>query len=267
MSSLGRSLVRVGREAPDPSLLIISHRYQIFSLVFAFFFFPYIIQDMIKKTRFILNHCLTKNEFGSDELIFLEPDTSNVVGDILFFHGHQIGARVGAWETPRYLGPLLSQGYRVISPSILGYGKTTGEPDYCGPNTLQRVKDSVKDFIKEPLHIMGASRGGTLAVLFAEHFPELTLSCTTIAGTYDLESMINHTSDDKMKQNILIETGGTIDAYKIRDPKTLWENINAPLHIVHGLEDEQIPVSQAETFVEFLQKNGLDPRLTIVEDF
>ena len=112
---------------------------------------------------------------------------------------------------------------------------------------------------------MGASRGGTLAVLFAEHFPEYTRSCTAIAGAYDLESMVSQTPDDRMRQNILDETGGKADAFQTRDPKTLWKKISAPLHIVHGLKDEQIPVEQAEAFVEFLQKNGLDPKLTILE--
>lgn len=220
---------------------------------------------MIKNLKFTVNHYLTNFNSDSNELLILEPNTDNIVGDILFFHGHQVGMRVGAWETPRYLGPLLSQGYRVIVPSILGYGKTTGDPDYCGPNTLKRVVDTVSGFIHEPVHIMGASRGGTLAVLFAEHFPEFTRSCTAIAGTYDLEYMTNQTPDERMKQNIINETGGTIDSYKIRDPKTSWKKLSAPLHVVHGSKDEQIPVTQAEMFIDFLQKNGLNPKLTILE--
>ena len=220
---------------------------------------------MSKITRFIVNHHLEEYGSGTNELLLLEPNTNNVVGDILFFHGHQMGVRTGAWETPRYLVPLLAQGYRIIAPSILGYGKTTGEPDYCGPNTLQRAMETVRNFVDKPVHVMGASRGGTLAVLFAEHFPEFTRSCTAIAGTYDLESLINQASDDKMKQNIFTETGGTPDAYEARDPKTLWEKLSAPLHIVHGLKDEQIPVVQAEMFVEFLHKKGLTPKLTVLE--
>lgn len=218
-----------------------------------------------KMTRFTINHRLEDCESGINELLLLEPDTHETVGDILFFHGHQIGLRVGAWETPRYLEPLLVRGYRVIAPSILGYGKTMGEPDYCGPHTIQRMKGTIRNFVDKPIHVMGASRGGTLAVLFAEHFPELTRSCTAIAGAYDLESLASQVVDDIMKQNILAETGGTAEAYKVRDPKTLWEKLTAPLHIVHGLKDEQIPVSQAEMFVESLNKKGLNPKLTILE--
>lgn len=220
---------------------------------------------MVKDFKFTVNYYLTTSDLDSNELLILEPDTNTVTGDILFFHGHQVGVRVGAWETPRYLLPLLSKGYRVIAPSILGYGKTTGEPDYCGPNTLKRVADTVGDFVKMPVHIIGASRGASLVVLFAEHFPELTRSCTAIAGTYDLESMVLHTSDERMKENIINETGGTPEAYKIRDPKTAWGELRAPLHIVHGSKDEQIPVTQAEIFVTFLQSNGLSPKLSILE--
>ncbi len=220
---------------------------------------------MIKTNRFIVNHYLIDNDSDTNELIVLEPDTEIIVGDILFFHGHQMGVKVGAWETPRYLEPLLIRGYRVIVPSILGYGKTTGEPDYCGPNTLDRLEKTIRDFIKEPIHIMGASRGGTLAILFAEHFPEFARSCTAIAGTYDLEVMVNTTTDEKMKHNIITETGGDIDAYKIRDPKTRWQELKAPLHVLHGLKDEQIPVEQAESLVEFLEKMELNPKLTILE--
>jgi dipeptidyl aminopeptidase/acylaminoacyl peptidase len=220
---------------------------------------------MVTNQKFSVNYYLTTSDSNSNELLILEPDTDTVTGDILFFHGHQVGVRVGAWETPRYLLHLLSKGYRVIVPSILGYGKTTGEADYCGPDTLKRVVDTVSDFVKDPIHIMGASRGASLAILFAEYFPELTRSCTAIAGTYDLESMVIDTSDERMKRNILSETGGTADAYKVRDPKTHWRKLAAPLHIVHGLKDEQIPVTQAEMFVEFLQSNGRDPKLSILE--
>jgi pimeloyl-ACP methyl ester carboxylesterase len=220
---------------------------------------------MDKNQKFTVNYYLTASNPHSNELLILEPDTDTATGDILFFHGHQVGVRVGAWETPRYLVHLLAKGYRVIVPSILGYGKTTGEPDYCGPDTLNRVVDTVSDFVKDPIHIMGASRGASLAILFAEHFPELTRSCTAIAGTYDLESMVVDTSDERMKQNIVSESGGTADAYKVRDPKTNWEKLTSPLHIVHGLKDEQIPVIQAERFAEFLQSNGLNPKLSILE--
>jgi len=216
--------------------------------------------------RFTVNHHIIKEGSDLNELLILEPDTSIVMEDILFFHGHQIGARIGAWETPKYLTPLLSQGYKVFAPSILGYGKTTGKADYCGPSTLVKIKSTIKNFINKPVHVLGASRGGTLAVLFAEHFPEYTRSCTAIAGVYDLESLIKQTPDDRIRQNIMIETYEQANAFKIRDPKTLWKKLNAPLHIIHGLRDEQIPVTQAKMFVEFLQKNGLNPKLTILKE-
>ena len=221
---------------------------------------------MTEINRFIVNHHLLKDGSNLNELLILEPDTSTITEDILFFHGHQIGVRKGAWETPRYLAPLLSLGYRILVPSILGYGKTTGAADYCGPDTLRRVKSTIKNFVSKPIHIMGASRGGLLAVLFAEHFGEYTRSCTAIAGTYDLESLVKQTSDIKMKQNIMTETYGTAEAFKIRDPKTLWKNLGAPLHIIHGVKDEQIPVKQAEMFAEFLQNNGLNPKLTLLKE-
>lgn len=220
---------------------------------------------MTKTNRFILNHHILDYEDGTNELLVLEPSTDKIIGDVLFFHGHQIGMRVGAWEVPRYLGPLLSQGYRVIAPSLLGYGKTTGEPDYCGPLTLSRLKATIKDFVDGPVHVVGASRGGTLAVLFAEYFPELTATCTAIAGTYDLGSLMDRSTDERMKQNIINETGGVPSSYDERDPKKMWNKLSAPVHIVHGLRDEQIPVSQAEDFSYFLQEKGIDQKLTILE--
>lgn len=221
---------------------------------------------MTKTNKFSLNHIVSDHEDSTNELLILEPSTDKIVGDVLFFHGHQVGMRIGAWEVPRYLGPLLNKGYRVIAPSLLGYGKTLGEPDYCGPLTLKRLDATIKDFIVSPVHVMGASRGGTLAVLFAEHFPEITESCTAIAGTYDPRSLVNHSANERMKQNILNETGGTPDSYDERDPKTLWDKLRSPLHIVHGLKDEQIPVSQAEELSKFLQEKGVNQKLTILEE-
>ena len=217
---------------------------------------------MYTNTRFIVNHQIVGNTVKSNELLILQPETGTSGESILFFHGHQVGMKVGAWEAPRYLLPLIENGYRVIVPSILGYGKTTGKPDYCGPNTLERIKQTILDVVDSPLHVMGASRGGTLAVLFAEHYPDLTKSCTAIAGTYDLEKLVNETADVRMKENIINETGGSKEAYEVRDPKCLWRKLNSPLHIVHGEKDEQIPVSQAEEFVSFLENQGVHAKLT-----
>lgn len=209
---------------------------------------------------------LVTDPAGVNELLVLEPETDSVCGNILFFHGHQVGTRTGGWETPRYLLPLLVQGYRIFVPSILGYGGTTGEPDYCGPNTMQRIFNTMQGFITETPHIIGASRGGTLAILFSEYFPELTRSCTAISGVYDLELLLAQTNDEKLKQNILIETGGTSDAYRKRNPKILWQKMSAPLHLIHGAKDDQIPVSQAELFGTFLRSKGLSPTVTIIEN-
>ena len=101
-----------------------------------------------------------------------------------------------------------------------------------------------------------------VSVEFAEHYPDLTKSCTAIAGTYDLEKLVNETADVRMKENIINETGGSKEAYEVRDPKCLWRKLNSPLHIVHGEKDEQIPVSQAEEFVSFLENQGVHAKLT-----
>jgi pimeloyl-ACP methyl ester carboxylesterase len=216
--------------------------------------------------RFIVDYRISGDTVESNELLILEPETDVSGESILFFHGHQVGMRIGAWETPRYLLPLIENGYRVIVPSVLGYGKTTGNPDYCGPDTLKRIEQTIHDMIDSPLHVIGASRGGTLAVLFAEHYPDLTKSCTAIAGTYDLEKLVNETSDVRMRENIINETGGSKEAYKVRDPKSLWQKLKSPLHIVHGEKDDQIPVSQAEEFVSFLQSQDLQPKLTKLDN-
>lgn len=216
--------------------------------------------------RFIVDYRITGDTVESNELLILEPETDFSGESILFFHGHQVGMRVGAWETPRYLLPLIQNRYRVIVPSVLGYGKTAGNPDYCGPDTLKRIKQTIRDTVDSPLHVMGASRGGTLAVLFAEHYPDLTKSCTAIAGTYDLEKLANETSDVRMRENILNETGGSKEAFELRDPKSLWQKLKSPLHIVHGKKDDQIPVSQAEDFATFLQSKGLEPKLTKLDN-
>jgi len=231
-----------------------------------FFFFQYIILIMNTVNNFSVTQHLIESDNKTNELLILEPSLRIFDEDILFFHGHQIGVKAGAWETPRYLLPLLSEGYRIIAPSILGYGKTTGTPDYCGPETLQRLEETVKNFITKPVHVMGASRGGTLAVLYAEYFPENTLCCTAIAGAYDLKSLAQKTKDEKLKQNIRLEAGGMEEAFTVRDPKTLISKLTAPLHIIHGQKDEQIPVEQASDFAEFLTKIGINHKLTILEE-
>ena len=78
---------------------------------------------------------------------------------------------------------------RVLAPDLLGYGayreaRTVGL-------TLAAQADHVSAWLRErdvgPVHVVGHSVGGAVAMFFAARYPELTQSLTSVEGNFTLK--------------------------------------------------------------------------------
>ena len=75
----------------------------------------------------------------------------------------------------------LSQGYHVIAPDLLGYGRSSWPRDLpLGPDAELGVVAALLNVVDRPAHLVGHSYGGTVALRAATCFPRQVASLTLI---------------------------------------------------------------------------------------
>ena len=150
-----------------------------------------------------------------------------------------------------YLGRILgAEGYASLAVSQPGFGKSTGKADYVGPATIDALLLGFKKFHDEPyvdqkrMGIYGYSRGGMAASLLAVKLKDIKAAVLG-AGIYDLKQAYDEMKMEGIRENMRAETGMTEAAVRERSSILQMKELRAPVLILHGEKDENVPVSQA----------------------
>ena len=199
----------------------------------------------------------------------LQNDNGNRL--LVLIHGFN---RFGAWEHLYPFGyDIWQKGYAVLLPSQLGFGGSGGKADYCGPDTVSSIADLVRNFAAEDgmhfskIAVWGASRGAIVSALLIAKYPELFATGILQAGAYDFNKYLVYANlDVRIKTNILEESGGSDQALRDRSAILYAENISCPILIMHGAEDENVPVEQAKLLDRRLTELNKPHRTLILED-
>jgi dipeptidyl aminopeptidase/acylaminoacyl peptidase len=156
---------------------------------------------------------------------------------------------------------MASRGYVAAAVSQPGYGQSDGPPDFCGPYTQAAVL-GVLDFLRQrpvvrPQHVAlcGYGRGAIVASMVATQDPQLA-AVVLGAGAYDFFRWYP-TPVPGINANIEREAGTSAEAFRARSAIVHVERMKAPILILHGAQDERVPVRQAEAFAETLQAKGM----------
>lgn len=179
---------------------------------------------------------------------------------------------------------LATRGYQVFQPNFRGssgMGKAFAEAGYRQWGSLMQddVTVGVEHLIAEGLAdrdqvcIAGASYGGYAALQGGATQPDLYRCVISIAGPSDLLAMLRWERS---------EAGADSDRYEywvksIGDPREDREQIEAispirqaaswrvPVLLIHGDEDDVVPVSQSRDMNRALSRAGKDVRLVVME--
>ncbi len=189
---------------------------------------------------------------------------------VVYIHGFN---RFGGWQEFWNADHILEKGHSAVLPSQLGFGKSQGERDYCGPNTCESIASALEDFCKrenissDDLIIWGHSRGALVTATLAVTHPNLAGAYVCQSGAYDFERNYNNpTKPEKIRANMSEETGGASEEEMAkRSPILNVQNIAKPVLIIHGDLDETVSVEQARLFAEALDKAGKKYELHILE--
>src|SRR5215203_582703 len=187
---------------------------------------------------------------------------------VISFHGGP-----EAQERPNFNATyqaLLSRGIGDFAPNVrgsTGFGKKFVNLDN-GVLRVNGVKDikACVDFlvgrgIADPrrIGIMGGSYGGYMTMAGLTEYPDLFAAGANSFGIVNFETFFSHTQP-WMAAISTIEYG---DPFKEKDllrqlsPLSRLERVKAPTLVLHGANDTNVPVIEAEQVVDNLKKRGV----------
>ena len=168
---------------------------------------------------------------------------------------------------------LLSRGFSVLQ---VNYRGSTGR----GREFVERIYDdwggaeqgdiaigvehvlSKYDWLDEDrVVVYGGSYGGYSTNWQLVQYPDLYTAGVTSVGVSDLEDMYENTMPH-YRTELMVKNLGELDEnrelYEERSPVNYAENLDAPLLIVHGVNDPRVPVSQARLLRDALEEAGFE---------
>ncbi len=182
----------------------------------------------------------------SIEAVSFRPSGSDRFPGVLLIPGYQ---RTALDLIP--LGVSLAQaGFAGVAVTQPSFGKSQGKADYVGPFTLKVLTEGFRKLKRERyvdadrMGIYGYSRGGMAASLLAVKLNDVRAAVFG-AGIYDFQKAHDEVKIAGIRANMESETGMTAAAVRERSSIFQMEKLKAPVLILHGEKDENVPVSQA----------------------
>lgn len=196
---------------------------------------------------------------------------------VLSFHGGPEGQERPSFNSTYQA--LLAQGIAVLAPNVRGssgFGTTFVNLDN-GPLRVNAVRDIkacldhvVNGGIADPrrIGIMGGSYGGYMTMAGLAEYPELLAAGVNLFGVVNFATFFAHT-EPWMAAISTVEYG---------DPDTQAEMLHAlsPIHkidrviaptlVLHGANDTNVPVVEAEQVVESLTQRGVPVEYVLFPD-
>lgn len=144
---------------------------------------------------------------------------------ILLLHGKNFN--VAYWE--QTIKELSKEGFRVIAPDQIGFGKSTKPVNYqYSFQQLALNTKSILDSLKiNKIILLGHSMGGMLATRFALSYPEMT-DKLILENPIGLEDYKVLTSYQTIDANYQSELKNTVESYRNYQLKYYYDNIWKP---------------------------------------
>jgi dipeptidyl aminopeptidase/acylaminoacyl peptidase len=186
-----------------------------------------------------------------------------------------------AQERPVYnslFQSLVAAGIAVFAPNVrgsTGFGRTFVTADDLGRRygAIEDVAASVAHLVSSGLAdehrvgCMGRSYGGYLTLAALVWYPELFAVGIDVCGMADFETFYRHT-EPRIAAAAVSKYGDPVrDKELLRDlsPIHKIDLLTAPLLVVHGAEDTNVPVEEAQQVVDALAAREREHRFLLFE--
>jgi dipeptidyl aminopeptidase/acylaminoacyl peptidase len=143
------------------------------------------------------------------------------------------------------------QGFVCLSVAEPGFGKSEGQRDFMGPNSIKAFAAGFEKFKHEPfvdadkMGVFGYSRGGMAASLLTIKLGKQVKAAVFGAGIYDFKRAYDETGLDGIRENMKAESGMTETAIRERSSILQMQELASPVLIIHGENDINAPTDQA----------------------
>ena len=196
---------------------------------------------------------------------------------VLSFHGGPEGQEVPAFRSDYQA--LLASGIAVFAPNIRGssgFGKEFMALDnQAGRFDANKDIKATADWLvregigaKGSLGIMGGSYGGYATMVGVTEFPDTFAAAVNLFGMVNFETFFAQ-SEPWMAAISTNEYGDPkTQAKLLRDlsPIHKLDRVTTPLLVMHGANDTNVPVVEAEQIVEVLGKRGVEVEYVLFPD-
>jgi dipeptidyl aminopeptidase/acylaminoacyl peptidase len=196
---------------------------------------------------------------------------------VFSFHGGPEGQERPSFNTTYQA--LLSQGIAVFAPNVRGswgFGKRFVNLDNGAlrVNAVRDIKASVDHLVKAGITdarragIMGGSYGGYMVMAGLAEFPDLFAGGANLFGVVNFETFFKH-SEPWMAAISTIEYGNPkteAAMLKSLSPIHKLDRVKAPTLVLHGANDTNVPVIEAEQVVETLKKRAVPVEYILFPD-
>lgn len=174
---------------------------------------------------------------------------------------------------------LVANGIAVFAPNVRGssgFGKAfmamdDGAKRVDGVLDIKSTTDALVEMgIADPkrLGIMGGSYGGYMVMAGVTEFPDMFAAGANLFGVVNFETFFRE-SEPWMAAISTTEYGDPVtqaDMLKSLSPIHKLDRITTPLFVLHGANDTNVPVVEAEQIVSAMKARGVPVRYTLFPD-
>jgi len=240
-------------------------------------FSPHPGVDMSSLVRPELVRYKAHDEVELSGWLYTPPDFKKPGPVVLSFHGGPEGQERPAFRSDYQA--LVSQGIAVFAPNVRGssgFGKRFVNLDN-GAKRVDGVRDiqSSADYLVQigfadpkRLGITGGSYGGYMTMAGLTEFPDLFAAGANLFGMVNFATFFEHT-EPWMAAISTIEYGDPVkeaDMLASLSPIHKLDRIKAATMVLHGANDTNVPVVEAEQIVENLKQRGVPVEYILFPD-
>jgi len=209
--------------------------------------------------------------------LYRPPGASGPMPYVISFHGGPEGQERPAFRSDYQA--LVGQGIGVFAPNVRGssgFGKKFVNLDN-GERRLESLKDikACVDFLVDKrlanprkIGVTGGSYGGYMTMAALTEYPELFAAGANLFGIVNFATFFAH-SEPWMAAISTTEYGDPKTQKDLLDklsPIHKIDRIKAPLLVLHGANDTNVPVIEAEQAVAALKKRGVPVEYILFPD-
>jgi dipeptidyl aminopeptidase/acylaminoacyl peptidase len=196
---------------------------------------------------------------------------------VFSFHGGPEGQeRPGLNSTYQ---ALTANGIAVFAPNVRGssgFGKKFVNLDNGAQrvNGVRDIKASVDHMVKsgladaKRLAIMGGSYGGYMVMAGVTQYPEMFAAGADLFGVVNFETFFKHTEPWMAAISTKEYGDPATEAQMLRDLSPIHnvDRVKTPLIVLHGANDTNVPVVEAEQVVDSLKKRNIPVQYILFPD-